>query len=251
MRTLLLTRRSLGILLLLALARPGAADEKGWIPLIGEGRELEAWRSPAGKWNVGGDAALDPKNPRRLVARPGRGVLVNDPPGRLKDLVSKESFTDLEAHVEFMIPKGSNAGVKLMGRYEIQIVDSHGVTRPLTGSDCGGIYPRARNKPPYGYLDKGAPPRVNAARKAGEWQTLELTFRAPRFQDGKKVASARFVRVVLNGQVIHEDVEVKYPTGAAWVTKEAAKGPFLLQTDHGPVAFRNVRVRPLAGGPGK
>ncbi len=63
------------------------------------------------------------------------------------------------------------------------------------------------------------------------------------------MANARFVRVVLNGQVIHDDVEAATPTGSAWVKAEAPTGPFLLQADHGPVAFRNVRVRPLADKP--
>ena len=80
----------------------------------------------------------------------------------------------------------------------------------------------------------------------GEWQTLDVIFRAPRFDsDGKKTRSARFDKVVLNGQIIHEDVEVKTPTGHAWRLKEVARGPILLQGDHGPVAFRNIRVKPL------
>jgi 3-keto-disaccharide hydrolase len=237
---------SLGTCLLLALSSSGRGDEKGWITLLGEGKEQGAWKNPDKRWNIGGDAALDPKNPRHLVPRPGKGVLVNDPPGRVKDLISKETYRDLEAHVEFMISKGSNAGVKMMGKYEIQIADTHGVKRELTGSDCGGIYPRGENKPRYHTIDKGGPPRVNAARAPGEWQTLDIVFKAPRFDaKGKKVTNARFIKVVLNGQVIHDNAEVKYPTGAAWVTKEFPQGPLLLQSDHGPVAFRNVRVRPL------
>ncbi len=91
-----------------------------------------------------------------------------------------------------------------------------------------------------------SPPRVNAARPFGEWQTLDVVFHAPRFDaDGKKTADARFVKVVLNGQVIHEDVAVKTPTGHAWRNKEVARGPILLQADHGPVAFRKIRVRAL------
>src|SRR5262245_28420530 len=173
------TSRLLGLVTFLLLVVPPAvvADDNGWITLIGANRELEAWKSPSAKWVGGGGAALDPANPRKLVATPGKGVLVNSPPGRLSDLVTKESFTDLEAHVEFVIPKGSNSGVKLMGRYEIQIEDSHGLKRPLTGSDCGGIYPRAETRPRYRYLDKGTPPRVNAARKPGEWQTLDIVFK--------------------------------------------------------------------------
>jgi hypothetical protein len=133
-----------------------------------------------------------------------------------------------------------------MGLYEIQIFDSHG-KKELTGSDCGGIYPRGEQQPKYHTIDKGVPPRVNAARPAGEWQTLDITFRAPRFDaDGKKTVDARFVKVVLNGQVIHENEAVHYPTGSAWrLAKEVPRGPLLLQADHGPVAFRNVRVRPV------
>lgn len=229
-------------LVLVALTGAVRADEKGWITLVGE-RERDVWKTPLDRWTVGGGAALDPKNPNRLTVQPGKGVLVNGPRGRLPDLVTRQHFTDLEVHVEFLIPKGSNSGIKMMGKYEIQIADSFGAKK-LTGSDCGGIYPRATTKPRYHNIDAGTPPRVNAARKAGEWQTLDIVFRAPRFDGkGNKTENARFVKVTLNGQVIHENVEVKYPTGAAWVTKELPKGPLLLQADHGPVAFRNVRVR--------
>src|SRR5690348_11135378 len=97
--------RAPGLVAFLLLAMPSslAAEEKGWIVLLGERRELEAWKSPSDKWVIGGGAALDPANPRKLVATPGKGVLVNSPSGRLPDLVTRESFTDLEAHVEFLI----------------------------------------------------------------------------------------------------------------------------------------------------
>ena len=105
----------------------------------------------------------------------------------------------------------------------------------LKYGDCGGIY-------------NTAPPRTNACKAPGEWQTYDVVFRAPRFDAaGKKTANARFVKVVLNGEVIHEDVAVEYPTGSAWrQKKETPTGPLLLQGDHGSVAFRNVRIRPLA-----
>jgi hypothetical protein len=233
------------VVVVLVLCGRAAADEKDWITLIGDGSE-DVWQKPGTKgWLTGGGAELNPKNPRRLTTLPGKGVLVNGPLGRLPDLVTKQQFTDVEVHVEFLIPKRSNSGVKLMGKYEIQITDSHG-KRKLSGDDCGGIYPRAELRPRYHHIDEGTAPRVNAAKPAGAWQTLDTVFRAPRFDEqGKKTASARFVKVTLNGQVIHENVEVKYPTGAAWVTKETATGPLLLQADHGPVAFRNVRIRPL------
>jgi hypothetical protein len=216
------------------------ADDQRWIDLSG----LESWVSPTGEWFVAGIAAMDPQDPKMLTTKPGNGVLVNGPTGRTRNLVSKQKFGDLEAHLEFLIPQRSNSGVKFEGLYEIQIYDSHGVGRPKA-MDCGGIYPRAELEPKYHYLDDGVPPRVNAARPAGEWQTLDVVFQAPRFDAaGNKIANARFVKVVLNGQVIHENVEVKTPTGHAWREREIPTGPLLLQADHGPVAFRNVRVRP-------
>ncbi len=230
-------------LLALLLLTPCHFADDGWKPLLGDAPK-DAWRFFAEQWVIAGDAKLDDRNPRKLVAIPGKGVLINGP-GHVRDLVTKETFTDVEVHVEFLIPKGSNSGVKLNGLYEIQILDSHG-KKKLTGDDCGGIYPRAEERPRYHLIDEGVPPRVNACKKPGEWQTLDIVFQSPRFdKEGKKTAHAKFVKVVLNDQVIHENVEVKHPTGAAWVKKEVPRGPLLLQSDHGPVAFRNVRVRSL------
>jgi 3-keto-disaccharide hydrolase/cellulose/xylan binding protein with CBM9 domain len=222
----------------------GSADS--WTDFSSGEKALEAWASPTGDWFCAASAHPDPKNPRKLRAEAGHGILVNGPTGRTDDLVTKRNFKDIEAHVEFLIPQGSNSGVKFEGLYEIQILDSYGVKKPKA-SDCGGIYPRAEEEPQYHHIDEGAPPRTNAARPAGEWQTLDVVFQAPRFDaKDKKVENARFVKVVLNGQVIHENVEVATPTGAAWrLKKEVPEGPLLLQGTHGPVAFRNVRVRPL------
>jgi hypothetical protein len=242
-----LTLRIVTLLLLLVLAAPSRAAESTWVDLSSDAKAREGWEKLTDEWAIGGGAVIDPKNPRKLVAEMGDGVLVNSPKGRARDLLSKQKFGDAEVHVEFFIPKGSNSGVKLMGLYEIQIFDSHD-KKTLTGADCGGIYPRAEEQPKYHHIDDGIAPRVNAAKPAGEWQTLDILFRAPRFEAaGKKTANARFLKVVLNDQVIHADVEVEYPTGAAWrLKKEVAAGPLLLQGDHGPVAFRNVRIRPIA-----
>jgi hypothetical protein len=238
--------RSIGLFLAL-LPFAAAAEEPQWTDLLSTAK-LEAWKDPSADWAYVGSVELDAKNPRRLSPKPGEGVFYNGVKGRTKDLVTKEVFQDVEAHVEFLIPKGSNSGVKMMGLYEIQILDSHSA-KELSGDSCGGIYPRAEEKPRYHHIDKGVAPKVNAAKPAGEWQTLDIVFKAPRFDaDGKKTANAKFVKVTLNGSVVHENVEVECPTGAAWrLKKEVAKGPLLLQADHGPVAFRNVRVRPLSG----
>jgi hypothetical protein len=228
--------------LLAAVTACRGAEGDGWVELC---KGLDVWKGPTGDWVLAGGAGLHPDNPRLLREQPGTGVLVNGPKGQAPDLVSKQLFGDVEVHAELLIPRKSNSGVKLMGLYEIQIYDSHGVKEP-TASDCGGIYPRAELTPVYHHIDKGIPPRLNAARLAGEWQTLDICFRAPRFDGkGKKTANARFVRVVLNGRLIHDNVEVATPTGHAWHNPEVTAGPLLLQGDHGPVAFRNIRVLAL------
>ena len=237
-------------ILCLSSTLPANADDArvntGWIDLTGP-PNFDAWKPPTGAWTFVGAAHLDPEDPKRLSTDPGASVLYNGPTGRTINLVTKEKYGDLEVHFEFLIPKGSNSGVKLGGVYEIQILDSHGKTK-LSGSDCGGIYPRAELLPKYHYLDEGHPPRTNAAKPAGEWQTLDLSFRAPRFDaSGRKESNARFLKVVLNGALIHEDVEVATPTGHAWVLKETPTGPLMIQADHGPVAIRNLRIRPLKG----
>lgn len=240
---------ALALLATLAAAAPDDPKDAGagWIDLT----NLESWRSPTGAWQVVGDVGLDPKDPKRLASEPGTGILVNGKTGRTNNLISKQTFRDLEFHAEFLIPKRSNSGVKFEGLYEVQIFDSFGVAKPKA-SDSGGIYPRAELGPPYHYVDDGHPPAANASKPAGEWQTLDVTFRAPRFDArGQKVASARFVRVVLNGREIHRDVPAATPTGHAWHNKEVPEGPLLLQADHGPIAFRNVRVRPLGNESGR
>ncbi len=238
-------------ILVVSFCFPAHAEENGWLDLTDptEPQTLSlamAWQDDHSDWTVAGEAGLDPAKPRALSARPGQGVLISSLTGHFefRNLTSRQFFRDLEVHVEFLIPKGSNAGVKLQGLYEIQIRDSHGTKQP-TASDCGGVYPRAELLPRYHTTDLGVPPRTNAALPAGQWQTLDIRFQAPRFDtEGKKTANARFLKVVLNGQVIHENVELKWPTGHAWRTKpEVPRGPLFLQGDHGPVAYRNVRVR--------
>lgn len=241
-----LTRSLLPMLAALAVVGLAPADDAGWT-VLSASKTFDAWSGPAAGWEFASGAKLDPKNPKRLVPEDGVGVMVTGGPnGRAKDLYSKQKFADLEVRAEFLIAKGSNSGIKLMGLYEIQIYDSYGVEEPK-GSDCGGIYPRAEDKPRYHHIDNGFPPTVNAAKPAGEWQTLAITFTAPRFgPDGQKTANAKFVKVVLNGQLVHDNREVGTPTGSAYVKPEVAAGPLQLQGDHGPVAFRNVRVRPLS-----
>lgn len=234
-----------GVLLLAA--APGRGDDGGkWTDLFAGDKPLEQFDKPSDDWVNADKVSLDEKNPRLLAFEPGsKGIWVNGAKGRTRDLVTRQQFGDVEVHLEFLIPKNSNSGIKLMGHYEIQIFDSHGKDK-LTGSDCGGIYPRAELTPKYHHIDDGIAPTANACKPAGEWQTLDIAFRAPRFDaDGKKTAHAKFVKVLLNGETVQDNVAVEYPTGHAWHNKEVPVGPILLQADHGPVAFRKVRVRPL------
>ena len=226
---------------------PAWAGEGPWTDLFAN--RLEAFRGPKlGDWFTATEVALDPKNPKLLSAKEGKGeIWVNGPKGRTNDLFTKEKFGDVEVHLEFMVAKNSNSGIKFHGHYEVQIFDSFGKSADkIDGSDCGGVYPRAELKPKYHHIDHGIAPKVNACKAPGEWQTMDVTFLAPCLdKDGKKIANARLPKVVLNGQVVHDDTELKTPTGDRWNNREFAEGPIMLQGDHGPVAFRNVKVRRL------
>ncbi|MDP6522811.1 MAG: DUF1080 domain-containing protein [Kiritimatiellia bacterium] len=202
---------------------------------------LESFREPTGDWTVVGNVSKDTKNERLLASEPGKGTVVNGAKGRTKHLFTKLEHGDIEAHIEFVVPAKSNSGVYFQGRYEIQVLDSWGVEKPKHG-DCGGIYQRWKQGKGY----EGRPPRVNASRKPGEWQSFDVIFRAPRFdKDGKKTANAVFVKVVHNGVVVHENEELSGPTRASAYNDEKPLGPLMFQGDHGPVAYRNVRIKLL------
>ena len=115
------------------------------------------------------------------MAEEGTGLFTNAPKGTARDLYTRRGFGDVAVEIEFLIPQKSNSGVKMMGLYEIQITDSFGKAK-LTGSDSGGIYPRAELLPKYRHLDEGIAPKTNACGKPGDWQKLEIAFRAARHQ---------------------------------------------------------------------
>ena len=213
------------------------------VSLSDPARDLTAWRPPTGDWKVASSVALDPADPTRFTISPGQGVLVNGTQGKTVALITQAEFGDVEVHVEFCIPKHSNSGIYLMGRYEVQIYDSYGVLKDkYPGIECGGIYERWENGKGFG----GFAPRSNASRSLGQWQYFHTWFRAPRFNAaGTKTANARFLWVKHNGHLIHTNVEVTGPTRAAQWETEAATGPLLIQGDHGPVAYRNIYIRAL------
>jgi len=168
------------------------------------GRDKSGWRvfGGADKWTV-----VD-------------GVLTNAGGGG--NLATERTFDDFKLLVEFRYPRGSNSGIYLRGRYEVQIEDPAG--KPELGPhDIGGI---------YGFL----PPNENAARAPGEWQTYEITL------------VGRRVTVVLNGKAVVADQIIPGITGGALDSDEAAPGPIFIQGDHGPVEIRRVVLTPARGG---
>lgn len=155
---------------------------------------------------------------------------------------TKESFGDCQLHVEFATPErveGSgqgrgNSGVYLMGRYEVQVLDSHDNPTYFDGQ-CGSIY-------------KQSPPMVNVSRKPGEWQTYDILFESPRFDAAGKLERPGYVTVLQNGVVVQNHHELQGTT--AWdapPTYEAhpARQPLHLQFHGNPVRFRNLWIREM------
>ena len=134
------------------------------------------------------------------------------------NLVSEEKFNDFKIHVEFRYPEGSNSGLYLRGRYEVQIADNKGL--PASDIYFGGI---------YGHLT----PNENVAKAAGEWQEYDITL------------IGRRVTIVANGKTIISDQNIPGMTGGALDNDEAAPGPILIQGDHGPADFRSIEITPI------
>ncbi|SIO00455.1 protein of unknown function [Singulisphaera sp. GP187] len=238
---------------------------EGWRPLF-NGKDLTGWtdRVPAAKkvWVVCDDVKLDPADPARLLPVGGGGgpaaVMLCGGDGRGSDLMTTENYEDYELHVEFTVPKGSNSGVYNRGLFEVQVFDSYGVEHP-SFHDCGALYERAF-------------PKENLAKPPGVWQSYDI-----------KLVGKRLT-LVWNGKIVYSDHDVRYgetdraaferlrqesvgkpPELQVKLREEKGKfvgyfgeggtragldgpdrpGPILLQGDHGPVAYRNLRIRPI------
>jgi hypothetical protein len=168
------------------------------IPLL-NGKDLSGWR-PTGATNQW-----------KIV----NGVLTSPKSG--SNLVTTESFKDFKLHIEFRYDKGSNSGVYLRGRYEVQIADNKG-SDPL--KDYFGAV--------YGFIA----PSEMVAKNPGEWQTYDITL------------VGRLVTIIGNGKTIVCNQEIPGITGGAIDSKEGEPGPLLLQGDHGPIEFRNIVITP-------
>jgi hypothetical protein len=205
-----------------------AASASATIPsdataLIGSRDDLGAWQmmdgSPA-TWTI-----------KNGIVETGKGLMR-----------TRAEYADCQLHVEFATPsvvKGDgqgrgNSGVFLLGKFEIQVLDSY----------KNPTYPDGQAAAMYGQY----PPLVNASRPPGEWQTYDIVFAAPRFS-GRRLEKPAVVTVLHNGVVVHNATAFWGPTAHRQIDAyepETATGPIALQ-DHGnPVRYRNVWIRPLS-----
>jgi hypothetical protein len=141
------------------------------------------------------------------------GVLKSPKSGA--NLITEKTFSDFKLHIEFRYPKGSNSGVYLRGRYEVQVMDSKG-QEPLKDNFSGV----------YGFIAASE----MAAKNPGEWQTYDITL------------IGRMVSVIANGKQVICNQEIPGITGGALDSKEGEPGPLLIQGDHGPVEYRNIII---------
>ena len=180
-------------------------EQKDGVKLLYDGTSLNGWKMR----NANGEKSWSVQN----------GMLVNSPKEHGTDLVGEEKFRDFIVRYEYMVPKGANSGFYLRGRHEIQILEDSEKKQTAMGGN-GAIY---NIKPASEFV----------TRKAGEWQCAQVTMK------GNKVT------VILNGVKVHDEVEVNKATGSELDANLDQPGPFFLQGDHGAVAFRNIRVKPL------
>ena len=192
-----------------------------------DGRSLDQWH-----------ASDAPAGPARWTVRDGYVEVA----AKTGSIVTKQSFGDVQLHVEFRTPtpptgesqERGNSGIFLMGLYEVQVLDSyHNVT--YADGHAGSIYGQF-------------PPLVNASRPPGEWQTYDIVFHRPRFDARGTVVSPARMTVIHNGVLIQDDVALSGPTANKErppYVKHADALPLSLQ-DHGdPVRFKNIWIRKL------
>ena len=235
------------LILMFAIITPLLTNAQQKIPLD----DMSFWKlSEKTNWQIASDVTADITKHDVMSKSDGKGVLVNIPTDKNKaNLQSVAEFGDVDVSFDFMMAAHSNSGFYLMGRYEVQLLDSWGVKNPGTG-DCGGIYKRRRFENGKEILWEGHAPRLNACLAPGLWQHIDISFQAPKFDAvGKKTQNAKMLLIKLNGYLIQENVELTGPTGGPISNDEAATGPFMIQGDHGPVAFKNFVISNLSGKP--
>ncbi len=191
-------------------------------------------------WKTASEVYANREEEHHLETHEGNGILLNQPDDNNQaNLFTEFEHGDIDLTLDFLMPKGSNSGIYLQGRYEVQLFDSW-LKDSVTYEDCGGIYQRWNNERGF----EGKAPAINASKAPGLWQHLFIRFKAPKFDEsGKKIANARFQEVILNGKVVQREVEISGPTRAAAFEDEKPVGPLMIQGDHGPVAFKNMKYK--------
>jgi hypothetical protein len=197
-----------------------------------DGKDLSQWNG-GGRGGVTGEPKWKVENGYMELV-PGAG-----------GLITKESFGDVQLHVEWTTPPGAdasrvgqnrgNSGIILMGKYEIQVLSSYDNPTYPDGS-AGSI---------YGLY----PPMVNPCLPEGEWNSYDVVFEAPKFEQGKLLKPA-YVTLIFNGLIVHNRVELLGVTSRepiAAYTPHAAELPLSLQGHSGPARFRNIWIRRLRG----
>jgi hypothetical protein len=190
-----------------------------------DGRDLSEWKSRDGgpaRWKVNDGYA-------EVVAGAG-------------EIATVRAFGDCQLHVEWAAPHPpestgqdrGNSGVFLMGRYEVQVLDSYRNT----------TYPDGQAAAIYGQY----PPLVNASRAPGEWQSFDVVFRRPRFNARGELVTPARITVMHNGVLVHDAVTLTGPTAHRRrppYTAHPDRLPIALQDHASPVRFRNIWVRDL------
>ncbi len=205
-------------------AKPGGAPADAVV--LFDGTSLDAWKADGGLWPVKDGAFTVP---------PRVG-------GKDNNLVTKQSFGDVQLHLEFRSPnpptKSSqdrgNSGIWFMQRYEIQILD--GYQNPTYADGTVGAV--------YGWK----PPLANAARRPGEWQSYDVIFERPRFAADGSLVRPAYITAFLNGVLVQNHQAMLGTTIWRQVASYKAHGdaaPIQLQDHDSPVSFRNIWVRPL------
>ena len=210
--------------------------------------DMSAFRPIKENWVIVGGITASIDQTNMTTTEAGTGILSCKHEigkyGIEKDILTLMEHGDLDLDLDFMMAKGSNSGIYLQGRYEVQLNDSWGNRNPKYG-DVGGIYERWDESKPEGLKGyQGIAPRLNVAKAPGLWQNIKISFQAPRFDAaGKKISDAKILSIILNGVLIHENVELTGPTRGTLLDNEVSKGPLRFQGDHGNVAFRNIKYK--------
>ena len=181
------------------------------------------WGEPIHLLAQNGLAGWKPRehNPKRFGWTCKDGILSNGDKGDI-DIQSVQEFGNFKLHLEYKVVEKGNSGVYLRGRYEVQILDDHKAGRVQKHGN-GAVYSRVV-------------PSAHASKPHGEWQSYDITL------------IDRYLTVVLNGKTIVDNVQLEGITGGAISPFEAARGPLLLQGDHGKIWFRNITVTPALDG---